>query len=236
MVRQLVNKMGRRGYFLGFFGMLGLVYSKFLIDPPEVTKTTPNYQQLAKILPLRICGFLWLLMGLVCLVQMWTKRDKLAFGLASGVFGGWGIVYLVGWALRIIPLGYVSATIWLVLAGGSMIVSGWPETDIWVAKIKSLPVITLKKDGRILLLNETAEEMFGYTSGELSGSSFDTLLAEQHRGLIEYPFTTNTEVPILARLKTGEEVPVELNISAWKNKDREGYTATVRRMGDHMGE
>lgn len=230
-MRELVNRMGRRGYFLGFFGILGLVYGKFLIDPPAETKVSPGYQQLAKILPLRFMGALWLIMGLVCLVQMWTKRDKLAFTIAGGTMGGWGIVYLVGWILGIIHLGYVSAVIWLVLAGGALIVSGWPETDIWIAKIKSLPVITMSRVGKILLLNETAEELFGYKSAELSGSSLDVLLAEQHRGRIMYPFVTETEVPILALRKNGEEVPIELNISAWEHDDRDGYTATIRRLG-----
>lgn len=231
-MRRLVNRMGRRGYFLGFFGILGLVYSLYLIKPPAETKTGPSYKQLGTILPLRAVGFLWLAMALICLVQMWTKRDKLAFMLSSGVFGGWGLIYLSGWIFNIIPLGWLSSAIWFVLAGGSMIVSGWPEIDdLWIAKVKSLPVITMSKDGKILLLNEPAEELFGYSSAELSGRSLAILLSSKNRDLVSYPFATETSVSLLALRKTGEEVPVELNISAWEHDDRGGYTATIRCMG-----
>ena len=99
-------------------------------------------------------------------------------------------------------------------------------------------IIEVDQEGRIVLLNRVAEEMFGYTREELVGRNVDTLLPAElaehharHRG--DYwakPVTrpTGHGFVLKARCKSGRELPVEISLSPVRSGDSFRVTAIIR--------
>jgi hypothetical protein len=127
LVARMVSRVGRRGVSLLFFALLDLVVALSLAYAPPEAMATPTYQFLQAVAPLLVWALAWGLVGVTCLVQAFMRSDRLAFAAASALKVVWGLLYLIGWLIADIPRGYISATIWLALAGFVQIIAGWRE-------------------------------------------------------------------------------------------------------------
>lgn len=92
-------------------------------------------------------------------------------------------------------------------------------------------IIMLDNDGNISFWNKAAEEIFGYSSQEVLGQEYHTLLGPKHyyeayRKGFSY-FKTTGQVPVIGKTfeltalrKDGTEFPIELSLSAVKVKGK----------------
>lgn len=106
--------------------------------------------------------------------------------------------------------------------------------------LEAAPDAILEADsrGRILLLNKTAEKMFGYSRSELLGQEVETLVPEamrpahgEHRSsYTKAPQTRpmGTGLELKARRKDGSLVPVEISLSPNRVGDELRVIAVVR--------
>jgi PAS domain S-box-containing protein len=84
-------------------------------------------------------------------------------------------------------------------------------------------LIMVDEDGKILVANPVAEQIFGYAKGELTGRTMEDLLPLKYRsGHIQYrsqfnanpaPRKMGTERELTALRKDGKEFPVEVSLS-----------------------
>lgn len=124
---RLARRVGRRGTALLFFALLDLVFGASLIVPSASASRSPSLLYVAHIAPLPVWGLLWSGVGLVCLVQAFMTRDRVAFAAAMGIKTLWGVTQLAGWLMVGLERGYAGAAIWLSMAGWLYVISTWPE-------------------------------------------------------------------------------------------------------------
>jgi hypothetical protein len=118
----LVRRIGRRGAALLFFALLDFVYAYALLTTPR--PLTAFYAWMAEILPLPAWAFCWAAVGLICLYYAFMTRDTAAFMFAVALKVGWGLPALFGWIHGSVPLGYISAVIWLAFAAFVYLIAG----------------------------------------------------------------------------------------------------------------
>ncbi|GII84610.1 hypothetical protein Ssi03_26000 [Sphaerisporangium siamense] len=119
----LKHRVGRRGATLCVFAVLDLGYAGVLLTAPA----TGSYLFLAALLPLPFWAGIWAAIGVLCAVQAWMHADRIAFTAASLIKVVWGMVHLAGWALGVLPRGWVLAIFFLVFAALVAVIAGWPE-------------------------------------------------------------------------------------------------------------
>src|SRR5580692_7959054 len=106
-------------------------------------------------------------------------------------------------------------------------------------------VVGMSADGRITDWNSQAERMFGYTSTEAVGRPMSqTIIPEAFRepheaGLRRYQATgiskiINNRIEIKALRRDGEEIPVELAVTAIRNGNETTFCAFVRDITDRL--
>jgi hypothetical protein len=126
----LIYRIGRRGSALLFFGFLDLVYAYSLIAPTGEARRTPTFVFIAHTAPLWAWAALWGAVGVICLVQAFMVRDRVAFTAAMFVKVLFGVTTLFGWLTGAIERGYVAAAVWLALALLVYLLSTWPEPRV----------------------------------------------------------------------------------------------------------
>lgn len=126
-LRLLRDRVGRRGSALLFFALLDLVYGYSLALPSRQARQSSALAYLAHVAPLWVWAALWIIVGMLCLVGAFLRHDRWAFAAAMFIKVLVGITSLFGWWFGAIERGYVSAAIWLALAGWIYIISTWPE-------------------------------------------------------------------------------------------------------------
>ncbi|MEV4246951.1 hypothetical protein AB0J63_26505 [Streptosporangium canum] len=109
---------------------MDVIYAYGLAYAPPETRATSTYAFLAALLPLPVWASIWAAVGAVCLIQAWTRRDRVAYALATALKVGWALLHLGAWAFGVLPRGYVSAAIWLLGAAFVMIMATVPKA--WV--------------------------------------------------------------------------------------------------------
>lgn len=108
------------------------------------------------------------------------------------------------------------------------------------ALLKTAPdgIISADQSGRILLMNQAAEEMFGYSAQDATGQPLTLLMPERfqrmHRdGLDRFLSTGEARVvgrtvELVGRRRDGIEFPIELSLAHWKAGSEDYFTAVVR--------
>ena len=105
-------------------------------------------------------------------------------------------------------------------------------------------IVTANENGEIIDFNEAATTIFGWSRAEILGRKMDeTIVPHQHReahaaGMIRYLSTHDAHVVNAGRIelsalrKTGEEFPIELNITSAEGDDNEIFIAYVRDISE----
>ncbi len=104
------------------------------------------------------------------------------------------------------------------------------------------PIIIVKPDGSISLVNAQTEMVFGYRREDLTGQSIDLLLPERLRGRhVEHRRQYHADprirpmgagLDLLARRKDGHEFPVEISLSPLKTDEGVLTISIVRDVTD----
>lgn len=129
VTRRWRNRVGHRGTFLLFFALLNLVISVSFFAPGETAKSNALLIYASQAIPLSAWGFLWLMCGVIPLVQAFQKQDKIAFFVVVGINTLWGLVSLLGWLFGNFERGYVNAVIFIAFAGLAYATSSWRENE-----------------------------------------------------------------------------------------------------------
>jgi PAS domain S-box-containing protein len=99
-------------------------------------------------------------------------------------------------------------------------------------------LLAVDSQGRIALVNQQTEVMFGYARGELLGQPIETLIPERSRtphrklraGYMEEPHTRpmGVDLPLFGRRRDGSEFPVEIGLSPLNAGTEFAVVAIVR--------
>lgn len=136
-LKGLPSRIGRRGSTLLFLSLVDFLFAFSLMFPAKSQAPITNY--LASILPLRVWAVMWFLAGLICFIQAFSHKDRIAFAVASLVMVLWGLVSLCAQIFAGIPRGAVSAVLWLGMAAFVFIISTWPEPPMKVSLLRKGP-------------------------------------------------------------------------------------------------
>jgi two-component system, LuxR family, sensor kinase FixL len=105
-------------------------------------------------------------------------------------------------------------------------------------------VVCIDKQGRIVLFNHAAEQMFGYAAKDVLGQDVKVLMAEpyasEHGGYVER--YEQTRVPhaigrirsVAARRRSGEIFPIELSVTEVQLGDTARYGAFIRDISEKI--
>jgi hypothetical protein len=118
----LAARIGRRGAALLFFALLDFVYAYYLLNAAHPLTTLNAWMD--TVLPLPVWAACWASVGLTCLGFTLARRDTVAFMAAVAIKVGWGLPALFGWLGGEVPLGYLSAVIWLAFAAFVYLIAG----------------------------------------------------------------------------------------------------------------
>ncbi len=123
--------------------------------------------------------------------------------------------------------------------------AGLDDRIIW-SVVEAAPdgIVMADLHGKVLLVNQRTEQLFGYDRGELLGKSVDMLLPESvrelhraHRlGFAEAPHTRAMGVglELRGRRRDGSEFPVEISLSPVTDGGPMAVIATIRDMTDRL--
>jgi len=106
-------------------------------------------------------------------------------------------------------------------------------------------IICIDSEQDIILFNEGAERMFGWTSGEVLGEPVEILIPERVRGIHrahverfrespERARKMNSRSRITALRKHGEEFPAEIGIAKVRVDDSVVFSAVLRDVTEHV--
>ena len=103
-------------------------------------------------------------------------------------------------------------------------------------------IISADYVGHIISWNKAATNILGYTEEEAVGQRLELIIPERyhdaHRnGMARFAETGDARaigktVELAARMKSGEEVPIELSLSTWTVRDERYYTGIIRDIGE----
>ncbi len=103
-------------------------------------------------------------------------------------------------------------------------------------------IVSMDSDGKIILWNKVAEEIFGYTKEDAVGMALTHIMPERFRedhikGFKNFLTTgesvlIGSSVEITALRSDGTEFPIELSLATWKSKGSTYFTGIIRDIFD----
>lgn len=128
----LRRRVGRRGAALLVFACIDYVIGWSLLDAElrAQTEMVPVYRALRNIAPLTVWGWLWLVVAVVCTVQAVMRTDVWAYASAIGIKVVWAGGMAYSWVVFHAPRGWLSASLWGVIAALLVVINGWPEPSV----------------------------------------------------------------------------------------------------------
>jgi PAS domain S-box-containing protein len=128
--------------------------------------------------------------------------------------------------------------------GQDRILPGWDDAELFRALVDSAPDATIltDQDGRIVLVNQQAEKLFGYRSDELVGSLIELLVPERYRAAhpadrARYlhnpqPRPMGSGFDLHALRKDGTEFAAEISLSPIATSTQTAVAVAVRDVTD----
>ncbi|UBU13637.1 PAS domain S-box protein [Nonomuraea gerenzanensis] len=237
---RVLHRIGRRGASLAFVGLLCLAIAASLAFPPAEQRAAPNYVALAAVAPLHLWALAWCGTGLLCLVQMFLRSDRIAFAVATALLLLYGLVYLISTFTGDNPRGWVGAAVWLAFGGWIALIATWPEAATADRVTGGAAVIVADANGLIQSWNPQAAKLFGWSIDEAVGRPLTILmpprLRDQHtEGLAKVRATgvsalAGRIIPLVGLRRDGSEFPIALTVNAWHSDDGIAYTGVIRPM------
>jgi hypothetical protein len=126
-LRALRHRIGFRGATLLFFAVIDLGYGWSLANPLPEAERSATIRWADTLIPLPVWAAWWLTTAAVCVWYAFRPDDRLGFAAAAVLKGATGMVMATGWAFGYVQRGWVSAVIWLVMAGWVTLIAHWPE-------------------------------------------------------------------------------------------------------------
>lgn len=126
-VRLARRRVGRRGAILVLLGSIAALYGYALINQP--IPSSVGIRLLLQVMPMAGWGWAMLAVGVlaVACAPLRQGADWPGFTGLVLVWTPWSLSYLVSWWLGENPRGWISATIFVALAGVPAVVAGWSE-------------------------------------------------------------------------------------------------------------
>lgn len=107
-----------------------------------------------------------------------------------------------------------------------------------LAETASDAIVCSDRDGNVVLWNDSAEAMFGYSPEEMIGKSVTTIIPERFRDIytgamasaaeIEQSRASDRTVELTALRRSGQEFPVELSLAGWRTGEGVFFTSILR--------
>ncbi len=103
-------------------------------------------------------------------------------------------------------------------------------------------IVSLDRDGRVILWNGYAERLFGYTADEMLGEPLTVIVPERHQqahvdGIERVaaggePRVIGKTVELAALHRSGHEIPIELSLATWTVGDERYFGGIVRDISE----
>jgi hypothetical protein len=106
------TRLGYRGVFLLGLALLDIFYGLSFMNPDDATLETPAYQWRDRIMPSSAWGAIWIVAGVVLVLNAFMRQDRVGYGVAIAVKLGWSFLSVVSWITGDVHNGWVSAVIW----------------------------------------------------------------------------------------------------------------------------
>ena len=103
-------------------------------------------------------------------------------------------------------------------------------------------IISINSNHKIVLFNNAAQDIFGWSRKEIVGKDVDVLIPKKygdHHKLIKTPLKTKKTgtrgktISVTALRKTGEEFPADISISFYETDSKPNFTAIIRDMTEY---
>ncbi|MEV0382829.1 PAS domain S-box protein [Nonomuraea sp. NPDC050643] len=245
-ITRVLHRIGRRGASLAFVGLLCLVIAASLEFAPATQRAAPGYTTLAAVAPLTVWAVVWCVTGVLCLVQMFMRSDRMAFAAATALLLLYGLVYLVSTFTGENPRGWVGGAVWLAFGGWIALIATWPEA-VTVDPLPSAQpmgttaVVVADAAGIIQSWNPQAAALFGWSTEEAVGRPLTMLMPQRFRdqhsaGLGRVRTSSRSKlagriIPLVGLRRDGSEFPIALTINAWHSDEGIAYTGVIRLVG-----
>jgi hypothetical protein len=131
-VVEYFSHLRRRGASLVALGLLdlGVAWALWTLDDYAAIVRT-NYSGQTAFLPLSVWAIVWLVVGVVDLIQAFARRDdRIAFVLSAGVKFCWAIGYVIGLTFYDLQRAWLSVILYSTLGVLVLIISGWQENRL----------------------------------------------------------------------------------------------------------
>lgn len=122
-------RLGRRGAVLLVLGSFDMVngWALLHLTPTGLTSAAAAWRE--HYAPGWLWGTMWLVTGAVLLVQMFMRRDMIAYSAAIGIKVLYGLQAIMSSIFGGVERGWLSGLIWLAFAGMVAVISGWRENS-----------------------------------------------------------------------------------------------------------
>jgi PAS domain S-box-containing protein len=177
--QRIAHTIGRRGVVLLFIALLSAAIAMSMLAP-----TGTQSAALGRLIPAPVWASMWAAVSVLCLVQAFVRKDRVAFTAAIFATTVWASMYLVAWLAGLSERGWLAATIYYALAIVALTVSTWPEALVMPTAVPDgYPdaVVTADKTGTIIGWAGAAEKVFGWPAGEVVGQPITMLMPHRYR-------------------------------------------------------
>lgn len=119
--------IGRRGVVLLFLAILDFAYAIGLAFPNAESANNATSHFLTSVLPLDTWAAMWLVVGVLCLIHAFRRKDALGFAAAMFIKVLWAIMFFLGFLFAGVERGYLGAAVWGGFAALLGVIATWPD-------------------------------------------------------------------------------------------------------------
>lgn len=150
-LRRLETWLGHRGMFLMLLGCVQIIYGAGLLAAgnPVHEHWWPGSLTSLGGFPLSMWGTIWCAIGALCILTSFGRggSDRIGFAVGELLNFGWAVFAIQRWISTGEKGAWAPAAIYVGIAVGVFIVSGWPDTPKTpLPDLSQLPPPPTKKD------------------------------------------------------------------------------------------